>query len=381
MTRRGFLKSVSAAALIAASPIGMTNPASAVASGTIFGAIRWDAWYGANGTTGNVEKFVEGSLSRNDWHSRAPWFSTVNGPNSITINGNAQANMDLELQAANAAGIQYWAYDIYPTASGVLDNTSGMNNAWLLHQSSTYKNLVKWAILLQTPASVSAMEAMNAQFIAYMQQSNYLTVLGGRPVFFWLTSANLTSAWAAAVTDLRTKATAAGLGNPFIVMMVTQDPTNSATMASLVGADAISSYAFFSYGTAASYISQLESFWTTSLGIANANSLQYVPTVQTGDDTRPRIEVPTIGSTGIPWARHSYYAQTPTNVQVVGEITDAINFVKANPTACASTLILGYSWDECDEGGNVLMPTIGDPPSVNYPYKNGIETSLSAILP
>ena len=53
-------------------------------------------------------------------------------------------------------------------------------------------------------------------------------------------------------------------------------------------------------------------------------------------------------------------------MQVAGQVTDAISFIRSNAQLCSSKLLLIYSWNEFDEGGNCLCPTLGDPP-VNDP--------------
>jgi TAT (twin-arginine translocation) pathway signal sequence len=398
ISRRNFLRGASAAALAAAAP-KIVRPALA-SSGCIAGAIRWDAWYQSTGGGYSqftpVEPFVEASLGPAYWQFRAPSCAEVTGLNTISIGQlcNRQSQIDLEIQAAHAAGLKYWAYDWYPNADGTPDS-SGFGNAWKLHQSSSYKNLMNWCITLGMPASVAAFEAMNAQFVTYMQQSNYQKVLNGRPVFYWLVGA-VDSTWAAAITDLRTKAIAAGLATPYVVVLSGQNSgRTAATLALDVGADAISGYGIFDNGAFADLTTYAQNQWNCAgnglngLGqpssgctpSASSSGLTYVPNCMTGSDTRPRSEVPTVHQGLAPWINNAYYVTAGLDSEIVAQIQDAITFVNANPSVCSSTLILIYSWDENDEGGSALNGTKGDPPSANPPYMNGLETQLSAILP
>jgi hypothetical protein len=370
ISRRSFIGGMGASAL--------TRPARA-SSGCIMGAIRWDAYYGSS-----REGYVEGGLGPSFWQSRAPWFSQVTGPNTLHINGNLQANIDLELQAANAAGVKFWAYDWYPTATGGPCTTaaqcssgSGFMNAWQLHQNSAYANLVPWAFMYQDPGGASAMSAMVSTLASYMAQSNYLKV-SGRPVFFFLADASVGSAYAAPITALRAAAQALGTGNPYIVALFAQSTASAVvTCALAIGADEISNYSYFSSGAFASVSAALEANWTLFAAAATAAGLGFVPNCCMGGDRRPQFE----NNGGIPWANNLYYTVPGTNAERVAQAQAAINFIVANPSACPTTLGLIYAWNEQSEGGGGLGPTLGDPPSSNPPYMNSIETALSAVLP
>ena len=211
ISRRSLL--AGAGALGACSMLPM--PASAN-SGTIMGAIRWDAYYGST-----WEGFAENALGMAPWQFRAPWFSKVTGPDTIISNGNVQANLDIELQAAHAAGIQYWAYDMYLDPVTAAPDNSGFMNAWKLHQSSAFKDSVKWAPIYQAPGGPTSTLAQMPLMVQYMSYSNYLTVLGGRPVFFWLVGPGYDATFAPAVTALRAAAASAGLQNPFVIPIFT----------------------------------------------------------------------------------------------------------------------------------------------------------------
>ena len=376
ISRRSLLAALGALGASCALP----KPAKA-ASGTIMGAIRWDPWYGST-----YEVYGEASLGPAPWQFRSPWFGSSTGANTIKINGNSQANLDLELQAAHAAGIQYWAYDWYGDVNGAACTSanagcvtySGFENAWGLHQSSSYASYVKWCVIYQMQATPSGMTVQMAQMAAYMAKSNYLTVLGGRPVFYWLASTSVDSSWAPCITALRAACSSLGLGNPYVVVMLGQTSAASViTIVQAVGADAISNYSYFTSGPFAGVTSALQSQWAAFAAAASAASLGYVPNLSMGSDRRPRFE-----ANGNPaWVLNSYFCPPATNTERVTQVQDAITFILANPSVCASTLGVIYAWTECDEGGGCLAPTIGDPPSATPPYMNGIETALSAILP
>jgi hypothetical protein len=364
-----------------------------------FGVIRWDAaWYhGAGGgpdKNTDLRPYIECILGPARWQFRAPSFATVTGPNTIVIDqqGNNQQTIDQELIAAHAMGVRYMAFDWYPNTDGsALPN--GYNNAWGWYQTSQYNSLVQWALIYQSSAgNPTAQMAMNAQFVAYMQQSTYLKVLSGRPVFFWLAGTSIDSTYAPVVADLRAKAIAAGLATPYIVMLVGQNSgTTAVTVATAVGADAISGYGIFDNGTPAQYISYQQAQWTNYATPAANAGLSYVLNMQTGSDNRPRYQCPDVHQTSPPWSTTSYWVgygypnpvgSSPlANSDIVTLVQDAMTFVTSNPSVETSKLILAYSWTECSEGGNCLRGTIGDPPDATSPYMNSKEKALSEVLP
>ena len=51
------------------------------------------------------------------------------------------------------------------------------------------------------------------------------------------------------------------------------------------------------------------------------------------------------------------YAIAPTTDQLTAHLQAAVDYVASHPAQCPSKAILIYSWDECDEGGNAIIPT------------------------
>lgn len=223
-----------------------------------------------------------------------------------------------------------------------------------------------------------------AQYVAWFQQSNYQKVLTNRPVLFLLsnefnTFSSLTT-FAAAITALRVATVTAGLGTPYIVLM---GFTATAT-ATALGADAISTYVGPNVNTQlatfAANTASVEAYWTSQKG----HGFDVVPAADMGWDTRPRIESPVrweVTSSSLPpFAGDLNYVAAGTLIERGAHITNLVNFITANPTACPATLGLVYSWDECDEGGGTLIPTIGDPPVGASPSLNGILTEVLSVL-
>ena len=348
-------------ALLACSMILILGP-SYVSAATIPCAIRWDAF--DTGTTNTIDKSVSRTLSPPQFWYRAPWYAVPEGPNSLLINGDSQSTMDQEITYAHKAGLTCWVYLWYGA-------TDPMQNAWNLQQTSSIKNEVNWAQMesFENFYGASSVTAATPAIISYFQQSNYQTVLGGRPLWFLYDDGSYSTYvhdfWggssasvASAISTFRSSVEAAGLQDPYIVMV-----NGNAAIAAAVGADAVSNY-IPNFGTAAianpwfNVDSSIEAYWASLGSSAAANGIQTVPIAATGWDTRPRkeniVDWEAVG--GKPYAGLDVYDVLPTPSQFTSELQDAVTYVDSNPTLVPSQVILIYAWDECDEGGNCLIP-------------------------
>jgi hypothetical protein len=99
----------------ASPPAKLPAPAASSHGRPLVGAIRWDAWQ----ENGDIQATVERTLGPSHWHYRLPFFAQVTGSNSVAINGNTQAIMDQEINYAANAGIDYWAFCLYPDDMGM----------------------------------------------------------------------------------------------------------------------------------------------------------------------------------------------------------------------------------------------------------------------
>jgi hypothetical protein len=246
-----------------------------------------------------------------------------------------------------------------------------MENAWNLQQTSSIKNEVNWAQMqsFENFTGASSLSAQTPTIISYFEQSNYQTVLSGRPLWFLYdngdyatyvydywgnNSANVSTA----ISTFRASVEAAGLPDPYIVMV-----DGNATIAAAVGADAVSNY-IPNFGTAAianpwsNVASSISAYWTTLGNAAATAGIQTIPIAATGWDTRPRkeniVDWEAVG--GKPYAGLNVYDVLPTPSQFTTELQNAVSYVDANPSLDPSQVILIYAWDECDEGGNCLIP-------------------------
>lgn len=372
ISRRTFLSGVSAAALA----LGLPQSARA-APNVIAGAIRWDAWYATNSVSASS---AQNALSPPAYQFRAPWFSTLVNANWLQSNG-SQANMDIEIQCAANAGLKYWAFDQFDTGNA-------FTNAWNLYQASSFNSQINWCWVSGGGllGSTGNFSAQVAQLVTWFQQTNYQKVLTNRPVlYFDFTTVpaqfgGVLANFTAMLTALQSACATAGLGNPYIVVLGGVPGNNTFKIA--IGADAISAYAGVvttpsnQPDTYAQLIAGTEGFWTQC---ANTGS-PIVPVCCMGWDIRPRQQNPPPFELPIPPPYSSLlnYFTAGSNTQRVQHIQDAVTYVLANPTIVPTTLILIYSWTECDEGGGCLIPTLGDPPQGGN--TTNVLTALAAVL-
>lgn len=302
------------------------------------GAIRWDAWTG-----GGVTAEVERSLGPAKYHDRLPWFAKVEGDGRVWIDGSPQQVMDEEIEFAAGAGLDYWAFLLYP-------EDSSMSRSLKNYLNSGKRNKIKFCLILHNSLTVSEKDwpRERERAVALLKERGYQTVLNNRPLVF--------AFWdnfpAQRFAEFRRAAQAANL-NPYYVYMG-WNPSADFKIASAHGFDAVSAYA---YGSAQKTFAELcdsveKNYWQNALSA----KVPYVPLVTTGWDKRPRKDNP------VSWERnHAYHQQTvfpsrATPEEIASHLKRALNFVKTNPDICVANTIIIYAWNEHDEGG-WLEPT------------------------
>lgn len=320
-----------------------------------FGAIRWDPWYSvAAGTPGAQLAVNPGTLAPDAWHYRAP-VHAVTGSDAITW-GISQSILDAEIMAANAGGLDYWAFLRYTTISPTMDF------AYNYYLTSSIRSYVKFCLIKQSDnmGVTGNFSTENADTLAQMQQAGYLTVLGNRPLFYiFYIASSIAGNWSGnianfktAIDAMRASVQAAGLGNPYVVCMgggvVAGNP------ASALGADAYSNYVISVGGTNNPFNT-----------MAASNKLQwgrealaynYIPTCNVGFNATPLNDIPPSW-----WVANPNSVIEPTSVELTAYLQEGANFVRQYPSRCPANSVLLYAWSECAEGGVALMPTLGDP--------------------
>jgi len=324
------------------------------------GAIRWDAWYGNLGEAGRA---VEKTLGPVRWHGRTPFCGRITGANSVSMDCGSQEAMDREIGFAQIAGIEYWAFVAYPP-------DDPMSISLKRYLASHLRNSIRFSLIVRA-GRLGDKEHFRGEvqrYIELMKQPTYMKVAGGRPIFFvaFITERLIEKAWGsraalkAGFDDFRKMAVAAGVGNPYLVVM-DFDSGRAKSLLDDLGMDAISSYATHAKGVAAPYRtldSHVHRYWDTSLETGGA----MIPIAMAGWDRRPRVENP------VPWERaernaadsviesQRYYEQ-PSPSELAEHLASAVRWVRDHPDGTPANTVLVYAWNENDEGG-WLVPTL-----------------------
>lgn len=353
----------------------------------IFGLIRWDAWYqwGAADVSGEQQKM----FSVAGLQFRAPWFAQVASPYLLKCIG-TQANVNTEIQMAATAGIDYFAFMNYQTGSPLGYADPNVSVAWNYYQASPNKTLVKWCWMTQenhwgsTTFSDNTWQSfLNNIATTQCTQTNYQKVLTNRPlvfVFNYYGTVVSTVNMATAISYFRSRCIAAGLGTPYMVMQ-TDDTSISgaAARATACGFDAVSNYAIAAVAaeppTGGDYNvldTAVKNRWAAQIAAGKV-----LPCGVSGWDLRTRYRCPEGNSHAMPRIGDGLYWMAPSPARVAQHIGDLMTFVTGHAAQCDAQAALLYSWDECTEGGNALIPTLGDPPVSG---STNMLTAVKAVL-
>ncbi|MBX3255303.1 MAG: glycoside hydrolase family 99-like domain-containing protein [Chitinophagaceae bacterium] len=312
----------------------------------LVGAIRWDGWVGDLNRAG-LE--VERILSPNQYHYRAPFFSTIVNDDSIQCRGTTQAIMDQEIAYAKYAGLDYWAFCWYPPHSG-------LDTARQLYLTSKHRDDINWCVILGT--NPFDYNKDGKWLVERFKESNYQKVLNGRPlVYIFSATATLLSQ----LIELRNLSRLAGVPDPYIVVMEFSI-RNAVAAADSLHADAISCYASVSdFETGAPYKGAAYSPAVSKSDQAGwekyvASGKKLVPWVTTGWNPKPRIERSVLWNS---YYTSDGYAKDGTPDQIAQGLQNAINWSRSNANAAEANVILMYAWNEFDEGG-WICPTLGN---------------------
>lgn len=365
------LISTSFAESVDATAIGFARlpaPATFDRARPLIGAIRWDAWQ----ENGNIQATVEWTLGPRHWHYRLPFFARVTGSNSVVINGNAPAIMDQEINYAANAGIDYWAFCVYP-------DDAGMSHGLHLYLNSQLKNRINFALNLQGGWVAGKAEGWDAQvirYVNYFKDPAYQKVLVNRPLVFLFNRIPPppefpdAPAVAAAINQLRAASTNAGLGNPYLVFQGWDAKNDFKTMQEY-GLDAIGAYAVFTDAALGTSYLALAAKGCRMWKAGQATGANVVPIVTAGWDDRTRVETKTPWTTG-----STNYTIAPTPAELANHLAAALDWTRRHLTnATPANTVLIYAWNENDEGG-WLVPTLNPDGSTNSDRLTAIAAKL-----
>jgi hypothetical protein len=274
----------------------------------------------------------------------------VTSDHSIDLSNCATGTrIDAEINAAQDCGLKFWAYCWY----GPHDP---MQNAWRLHQASSIKERMNWSIIFASPEIfMREVTASGAAYISYLQQRNYQLTASGRPVVFMLGEKAGDVDTASAIRRFRSMCKDSGLLDPYFVSF------QRSGSPVVTGADAIAVYACAPATNAGPY-STLAAAAAACWRTLDAQGRDIVPTAMTGWDRRPRIDRPVSWERSYqqPGAGRENYYTVGTPEQIAAHVRSMVEWMNTNRTRNRSRIGLIYSWDEHDEGGSTLSPTLGD---------------------
>lgn len=306
------------------------------------GAIRWDAWTG-----GEVTRQVERTLGPAKYHVRLPWFAEVLAADTVRIEGGRQEVMDREIVFAADAGLDYWAFLLYPEAMSMSDSLR-------LYLASPARGRVGFCVILHNAFGVDDAQwpRERDRAVALLQEPGYQTVLGGRPLVYAFEVKYRGAFPAARFAEFRQAAQATGV-DPYCVFMG-WDPAGDFKASSPLGFAAVSAYACGSAdATFAQLCQRVETgFWQN----AAAARVPYVPLVTTGWDKNPRKEHPVSWELDHDYHRQTVFPATATPAEIAAHLSRALTFVCEHLDVCPANTVIIYSWNEHDEGG-WLVPT------------------------
>lgn len=313
---------------------------------TIVGAIRWDAWIGdignGLGDASRVGLQVERSLSPNQYHYRAPFYSKEISKDSIQCRGATQSIMDKEIAYAKDAGLDYWAFCWYPP-------NSGLDTARQLYLTSKHRNDIKWCVILGTNPFDYNTDAI--WLVQRFKENNYQKVLDGHPLLYVFPSTTTSSAQ---INGLRNLCKAEGIPEPYIVVMEFTAKAAIAIADSL-HADAISAYISWTGKNGESYYPVIPR--ADSMGWENykATGKKVIPWVTTGHNTKPRIDNP------VSWTKVApdEWVSDGTPQEIAANLSNALQWINKNKSTAEANAVLMYAWNEFDEGG-WICPTLGN---------------------
>lgn len=342
LDRRRFLATAGAFALS-----GLL-PAPARAAGITLGAIRWDAWYGPVGA--NVRAVMEHVLSPDRWQDRAPACSTTQADRISFAPCAEQAQIDFEIELAEGAAIDYWAFCWY-------GEDSPLQNAWRLYRRSRLRTSLRWCAIIGSRRFVEEDPTDLPGFVRMLGTPDHATVLGGRPLLYVFFDGTDAAAVRETTARLRSLARRSGLSDPYIVLLI----WSLAPATEAYGVDAVGIYSKPGRapieGDYDDLTRSVEAYWRR---LARTGQ-PVVPTAVTGADRRPRVERP------VPWeppprdaSEIQRFYQEGTPEEIVAHIRRMIRWIGQNPAACPARTGLIYSWNEHDEGGSTLNPSLGD---------------------
>lgn len=307
------------------------------------GAIRWDAWTG-----GRVTEQVERTLGPKKYHDRLPWFAEVIDDRTVRIDGSRQEIMDREIELAGAAGLDYWAFLIYPKASP-------MSTALGQYLRSRKRSNIRFCMVLHNTLKVPDDQWPDERdrAVALLKEPGYQTVLTDRPLVYAFTGKDFPFE---RFTEFLSAARNEGL-NPYCVYMG-WNPVSDFRKVNPKRFDAVSAYAMA--GSQARFADLAKAVETGYWQAAAKSRVPYIPLVTTGWDKNPRKDNPVSWEKGQGYHQQKIFPSRALPAEIAEHLADALAFVLQHPDLCEAQAVILYAWNEYDEGGWIAPTLRGD---------------------
>jgi hypothetical protein len=308
----------------------------------VVGAIRWDAWTG-----GEITREVERTLGPLKYHDRLPWFAEVTDNSTVRINGSHQSVMDREIGFAADAGLDYWAFLLYP-------ETFSMSVSLRQYLQSSHRHRINFCLIIHNAFGVPDDQWPGEldRAIALLGEPGYQTVMDGRPLVYAFEVRHEGRFPAERFAEFRSTALDAGF-DPYFVFMG-WNPGADFERERHHGFNAVSAYAYASADTTfEDLVREVKNNYWKNAAIAG---VPYIPLVTTGWDKQPRRDNPVSWEAGHSYHQQDIFPSIAEPHEIASHLERAIGFVRENPAVCEANAIIIYAWNENDEGG-WLAPT------------------------
>ena len=310
---------------------------------TAVGVIRWDYW----GTAPSQDRYIQ-NLNKPELWWRLPWWAKVDQENKkVMVPDYTQEIVDSEIEYAQNAGIDYFAFLLYNAPS---------DKAFKFYLSSTKKRGVKWAAIL----GLSGWDMGKMEWLAeQIYKPDYQTVQDGRPLIY------AQGAWATTIRKLcKTKEK-----QPYIVSLLHAEDIEDAKANDV---DAVSVYTQFGSGEVGSEYANIVKFAASKWDEKKALGVQTIPNVTAGWDPRPRFQNGDDAS-GKAWNQNAEAEE------IVQNLKNRFAWMEENKEFTLANTLLMYAWNEHDEGG-WICPTY-DPQNPSVPDTKRLDAMKNLLNP
>ncbi|WP_204009009.1 discoidin domain-containing protein [Virgisporangium aurantiacum] len=364
----------------------------------LLGAVRWDFWY-----PGNARKGIVDPTLFTDFPSRQPVYGWYDNNASGGVPDHA-AVMDRQITDAADRGLDYWAFVWYDPLQQYPSCCGQAMKPFEDYMASPLKQRMKFTFIIQSdgvaggdPTDPNSREShWRSDFVPHFKQMlsdpQYLKISGAggaafaepRPVVYWFDTPALASkprgfgaSWATEMAYfIKEIDSVPGLGKPFFV----DNNMNLGaydTFGSANGQEFIK--AVTSYGPSGASPGSGRQCWSAQAAKDVANRGPYpgrtglltVPGVTPVNDPRPRNPE----NYGFSYGFHS---QAPTYSQWRTHLSSTYDWMRSHRAQVTDPPIaLTYAWNELDEGGGGIIPTVQD----GTRYLDAIASVESGRLP